>query len=141
MQVELVRSIGVDPDRIVLANCCKRPRDIRTALKMGVNMTTFDTLCELDKMRMMHPDASMILRIRADDPDARCQLGNKYGAEPESIQSLLEVVPFVFCSLKLVEQKYYGSRMLLYCFDSFGSCAPTCNHKQCVSLGTVDQQS
>lgn len=85
--------LGVSADRIILANCCKRPRDIRTAVKRGVAMTTFDTVSELDKLAAMHADASAVLRIRADDPDARCQLGNKYGSEPELIGPLLKVPP------------------------------------------------
>ena len=32
----------------------------------------------------------IVLRIRADDPNARCQLGNKFGAELEDIMGLLE---------------------------------------------------
>ena len=28
------------------------------------------------------PSADVLLRIRADDASARCQLGNKYGCEP-----------------------------------------------------------
>ena len=28
------------------------------------------------------PPADVLLRIRADDASARCQLGNKYGCEP-----------------------------------------------------------
>ena len=89
--MKLVTDLGVPPERIVLANCCKRPKDIRLAARLGVQMTTFDTVCELDKIAALHPEASAILRIRADDPDARCPLGNKYGAEHESLGPLLEV--------------------------------------------------
>ena len=43
-QMEAVLDLGVQPERIVLANCCKRPRDIRTACARGVALTTFDTV-------------------------------------------------------------------------------------------------
>ena len=43
--MEAVLDLGVRPERIVLANCCKRPRDIRTACARGVALTTFDTVC------------------------------------------------------------------------------------------------
>ena len=36
---------------------------------------------ELIKLARFAPGARALLRIRADDPGARCQLGNKYGAE------------------------------------------------------------
>ena len=91
MQMETVLSLGVPADRIILANCCKRPRDLRMAAASKVDLTTFDTASELKKMARMHPGAMGVLRIRADDPGARCPLGNKYGAEPEQVADLLQV--------------------------------------------------
>ncbi|KAK9832371.1 hypothetical protein WJX74_007903 [Apatococcus lobatus] len=80
---------GASPGKdIVFANACKRPRDIRAAASMGVNLTTFDTPCEVQKLAQYHPGTAALLRIRADDPDARCQLGNKYGAELEDCGAL-----------------------------------------------------
>lgn len=40
-------------------------------------------------MAQFHPTSALLLRIRADDPNARCQLGNKYGAELEDVPRLL----------------------------------------------------
>ncbi len=58
---------------------------------MQVALTTFDTPSELAKLARWHPSAKALLRIRADDPAARCQLGNKYGADPEDATALLKV--------------------------------------------------
>lgn len=82
-ELDMVLRLGVHPDRIVFANPCKRPRDCRQAQSNGVALTTFDTEAELIKVARWQPTAKTLLRIRADDPGARCQLGNKYGAEPE----------------------------------------------------------
>lgn len=92
-QMETVLGLGIPGDKIILANCCKRPKDLRLAASRNVDLTTFDTESELKKMARMHPGASAVLRIRADDPGARCPLGNKYGAEPEQVSSLLQVCP------------------------------------------------
>ena len=54
-------------------------------------LTTFDTPSELAKLARWHPSARALLRIRADDPAARCQLGNKYGADPKDATALLKV--------------------------------------------------
>lgn len=96
-QVNIVLQAGVHPDRIVYANACKRPKDIRAAASLGVSLTTFDTHSELQKLARWHPDTAALLRIRADDPAARCQLGNKYGAEMLGVPGLLEVGS---CSLR-----------------------------------------
>ena len=45
---------------------------------------------ELDKIAANHPTASLVLRIHASDPHARCQLGNKFGAMPYEVDALLE---------------------------------------------------
>jgi ornithine decarboxylase len=41
-------------------------------------------------MAQHHSTSHLLLRIRADDPHARCQLGNKYGAEMGDVRHLLE---------------------------------------------------
>jgi ornithine decarboxylase len=89
-EIEMVRSLGVSSDRIVYAHCCKMVRDLDHARKVGVSMTTFDTEAELHKIAASHPGCGCILRIRADDPAARCNLGDKYGAEEDEILPLLQ---------------------------------------------------
>ncbi|KAL4419048.1 hypothetical protein ABPG77_011030 [Micractinium sp. CCAP 211/92] len=89
-EMRAVSALGVGPDRIVFANPCKRPRDLRCAADAGVELTTFDTEAELAKLARFAPGARALLRIRADDPGARCQLGNKYGAEVHEWEPLLE---------------------------------------------------
>ena len=90
-EVDRVLALGVAPERIVYANACKRPRDIRHAAARRVDLTTFDTVSELRKLAAGHPRTRALLRLRADDPAARCQLGNKYGAEPADVAPLLQV--------------------------------------------------
>ena len=89
-QVELdaVLSLGpkVGPDSVVYANACKRPSDLRHMRATRTRLTTFDSECELDKIKRLHPGAHVVLRIRADDPNARCYLGNKYGAEMDEVR-------------------------------------------------------
>lgn len=40
MQLDMVLRLGVSPDRIVFANACKRPRDIRAAASKQVRHLT-----------------------------------------------------------------------------------------------------
>lgn len=60
-------------------------------------MTTIDSTSELRKLAASYPEAQVLLRIRQDDPSARCQLGNKYGAEAED-------VPGDLISMLLIDQ-------------------------------------
>lgn len=102
--MNVVLSLGVSPDRIILANCCKRPRDIRAAAAYGVALTTFDTVSELRKLAAAHQGASAVLRIRADDPGARCPLGNKYGCEPEDVLPLLRAADELGVKVRNIHQ-------------------------------------
>jgi ornithine decarboxylase len=88
-EIELVRGLGVSSERIIYAHCCKMPRDLAHAASVGVLQTTFDTQAELVKIAKLHPRAACVLRIRADDPAARCNLGDKYGAEEDEWAPLL----------------------------------------------------
>ena len=89
-EISAVLSLGVSPDRILYANPCKRLEDIRFAKEQKVTRTTFDSVCELKKIaRVEGPHPELFLRIRADDPSARCNLGIKYGAEEHEWDLLL----------------------------------------------------
>ena len=88
-EFNLVLELGVDPERIIYANPCKLPQDIRLARKQKIKRTTFDSVCELQKIAL-EGGMEVVLRIRADDPKARCNLGNKYGAEEEDWPQLVE---------------------------------------------------
>jgi ornithine decarboxylase len=88
-EIELVRSKGSTD--ILYANPCKHPDELQRAFKLGISRTTFDSISELYKISR-HGPMDLILRIRADDPKAKCQLGNKYGAEEHEWPELMRRV-------------------------------------------------
>ena len=88
-EIQQVLDLGVGPERILYANPCKRVEEISFAKKNGVMRTTFDSVCELKKIARVGNDFQLFLRIRADDPSARCNLGVKYGAEEHEWDLLL----------------------------------------------------
>mmetsp|Transcript_26367 Transcript_26367/g.90139 ORF Transcript_26367/g.90139 Transcript_26367/m.90139 type:complete len:889 (-) Transcript_26367:1469-4135(-) len=90
-ELDAVVALGVPVNNIVYANCCKMPQHLEHAKRLGVALTTFDNEAELRKVAAVFPDAQLMLRIRADDPEARCPLGDKYGAEEYEVEPLLTV--------------------------------------------------
>ncbi len=68
-EADTVLGLGVPAERIVFANACKRPCDIRFAAAKGLKLTTFDTESELHKLARWHPSTEALLRIRADDTE------------------------------------------------------------------------
>ncbi|KAK8589415.1 hypothetical protein V6N13_088263 [Hibiscus sabdariffa] len=86
-EIETILSLGVSPDRIVFANTCKPESHIKYAAKVGVNLTTFDSNCELEKIRKWHPESALLIRIKV--PETTFEFGSKFGALPEEIVPLL----------------------------------------------------
>ncbi|KAM0938675.1 putative ornithine decarboxylase [Dioscorea sansibarensis] len=89
-EIEAVQALGVTADRIIYANPCKPESHIKLAAEVGVNLTTFDSIHELPKIKKHHPNCSLLLRLKVpDDSGARRPLGTKYGALPEEVEPLL----------------------------------------------------
>ena len=88
-EIRAILDLGFSPKRIIYANPCKKESDIRFMWESGVTKTTFDSICELDKIYQNAPESECILRIYANDPTAQCVLSNKFGAFPEEWDNLL----------------------------------------------------
>ncbi|XP_037463625.1 ornithine decarboxylase-like [Triticum dicoccoides] len=90
-EIEAVLALGVvEPGSIVYANPCKPEAHLRYAAEVGVNLTTYDTEDEVAKVKRCHPSCDLLLRIKGpDNPDAKIDLGTKYGARADEVVPLL----------------------------------------------------
>jgi len=88
-EIELAISVGADVNRIIFAHPQKMPREITKAAQLGANLTTFDTVGEVQKIANANKSARLVLRIRADDPNAKMIFGAKYGAERNTWHQVL----------------------------------------------------
>lgn len=75
---------------ILFANPAKSIKHIEYAKSRGVKVTTFDSVCELEKLKHHYPEAACLLRLVVINPHAKCQLGEKYGATLEESHLLLQ---------------------------------------------------
>ncbi|RHN71188.1 putative ornithine decarboxylase [Medicago truncatula] len=90
-EIESVLSLGVSPDRIIYANPCKSELHIEYAASVGVNLTTFDSVGEVEKIKKWHPKCELLLRIKTDEGSgARASLSVKYGALHNEVLELLK---------------------------------------------------
>src|ERR1700738_1635816 len=83
-EVELVRRLGVAPERCIHTHPIKRDSDIRTALAYGVNRFVVDNPDELRKFVKYRNRSSLLIRVAFSNPEARCDLSRKFGCEPEA---------------------------------------------------------
>ncbi|KAL1115249.1 hypothetical protein AAG570_007280 [Ranatra chinensis] len=89
-EIAKVIKIGVSPERIVFANPVKMSSHLKFADRYGVDLMTFDSVCELYKIKAHHSNPKLVLRIRADSTEAQVSLGMKFGCEPEEAGQLLK---------------------------------------------------
>lgn len=88
-EIEQITSMGVDPSRVIYANPCKAETHIEAARDMDVKTMTFDNMDELDKIKAICPDAKLLLRLLPNDEHSLCRLGEKYGADIDTVPRLL----------------------------------------------------
>ncbi|KAI8098967.1 ornithine decarboxylase [Halteromyces radiatus] len=88
-EIQQVLDMGVEPSRIIYANPCKQASYIRYVAQQNVAKMTFDNAEELHKIKMIYPNAELVLRILTDDSKSDCQLGLKFGAPLETVDHLL----------------------------------------------------
>lgn len=89
-EIKAVLKAGGKPEHILYANPCKPLSHLEFSKNAQVLRSTFDSACELMKVKMVHPNAEMILRIWTNDVGSQCPLSHKYGAKPSEVVPLLE---------------------------------------------------
>ncbi|XP_040045766.2 ornithine decarboxylase-like [Gasterosteus aculeatus] len=89
VEMQMVLSLGVKPDRIIYAHTTKPLSHIKYACTHGVDTMTFDSEDELLKISLCHAKAKLVLRIAVDDSASKIKLSFKFGARLESVGELL----------------------------------------------------
>ncbi|MFA5627156.1 MAG: type III PLP-dependent enzyme [Thiohalomonadaceae bacterium] len=88
-EVELVRDLGVAPERCIHTHPIKRDRDIRDALEFGVSNFVVDNPGELRKFEKYAEQVELLLRVSFRSPDAKVDLSKKFGCSPAGARELL----------------------------------------------------
>ena len=90
-EINLAIETGVPREKIIFANPVKDKYELEFARKENIDIVTFDSECELDKIKVSHPDANCVIRIVVDDSKSECQFGKKFGCSSEEVKDLLEL--------------------------------------------------
>jgi len=87
-EVQLVRRLGISPERCIHSHPIKRPEDIANALEFGVRTFVADNPDEVRKFARLTRAAQLLLRVSFRSPGAVCDLSRKFGCDPEDLLSL-----------------------------------------------------
>lgn len=88
-EMDLVLSAGAKPSQLIFANTIKPAEAIAAAANRGVDLMTFDSEYELDKIAEYAPGARVIVRIKVPNVGSMVELSLKFGAEPSDALDLL----------------------------------------------------
>jgi ornithine decarboxylase len=88
-EIEQILSLGVSPTRIIFAHPRKPASSILYAKRAGVDLMTFDSLEELEKLMTLYPEANLLLRIKTEDGHSAFPLSQKFGATLEESFEIL----------------------------------------------------
>jgi len=89
-----------DSSRIVFANPVKMISQLKYARANDIDLMTFDSDQELYKIKVYHPYAKLILRIKVDDTGSKCRFGCKFGADMSDVEKIFEIA--VALDIKIV---------------------------------------
>lgn len=90
-EMDVVLGMGLNPSLIVYSNTAKQLSHILHAKKHGVNLATFDSKEELQKMKDVFPEAELLLRIKTDSKNSIFDLSERFGASLKESYNLIEM--------------------------------------------------
>jgi len=90
-EVELVRRLGVPPERCIHTHPIKRDSDIRTALAFGVTRFVADNPDEVRKFVPFRTRCTLLIRVSFRSPDAVVDLSRKFGCDPAAATDLFQL--------------------------------------------------
>lgn len=88
-EIRTLHDMGVKGERLIYANPVKTTGGLQACRECGVSKMTFDSASEIEKIRAICPDATVLLRLRIDNSSAHVDLNKKFGAAREHALNLM----------------------------------------------------
>jgi len=90
-EINLLASLGVDSNKIIFANTVKKIEDLKIAKAKNIDLTTFDSKLEIDKIAKYLPRSKVLLRLKVPNIDSLVDLSLKFGADEKEAISLIKI--------------------------------------------------
>merc|ERR1719233_670405 len=88
-EIQQCEKLGVYSSKIIYSNPCKFERDLLYANSIGIDLTVYDSISELEKIHSVAPQAQLLLRIKAVDDDAQVKFSHRFGTGSGEWQIML----------------------------------------------------
>lgn len=90
-ELEMLKNIQTDPDKIIFSNPVKIQKHIRLAHDYGIKTFAFDSESELLKLSQHAPASDVYLRIAVPNKGAEWKLEHKFGARSQEACRLMKM--------------------------------------------------
>ena len=88
-EIELIRSLYINPRSCIHTHPIKKHADIREALRFGCTTFVVDNLDELKKFKQYRHRVGLLLRVSFRNPNAVVDLSRKFGCPVEEASAIL----------------------------------------------------
>jgi ornithine decarboxylase len=124
-EIQATLAAGAKPSQLIFANTIKTVESLKAADKLGVDLMTFDSEYELDKIAEHAPGARVIVRIKVPNVGSIVELSLKFGCEPA------DAIPLLIKAHKL------GLRPAGVSFHVGSQCTRTENYIQAMEMAAI----
>jgi ornithine decarboxylase len=112
-ELKLLLKNDIRSNRIIFANPSKMIEHLKYAKSKNVNLMTFDSIEELNKIKTYYHDAKLLIRIKVDDSKSLLQFNKKFGIDVEEVKCMLLYAKLL--NLNVVGCSFHiGSRCTVY---------------------------
>lgn len=88
-ELEILSSLGVEPERIISSNPVKSLKFLKMAEKYGLQFFSYDSADEVDKLTKIVPHCNVYVRLSVPNEGSEWPLSNKFGVELDEAVTLL----------------------------------------------------
>ena len=121
-EIDLMKTIGVGPERCIHTHPIKRPQDLQGIVEYGCRTVVVDNAYELDKLLPYREKLDILLRLSFRSKDAVVDLSYKFGAVPDKAIDLL----------RLATDK--GLKVKGLCFHVGSQCVSPAKHLEAIGF-------
>jgi ornithine decarboxylase len=97
-EINIVKD-DADDGKIIYAHPYKECSSLQYARTVDIDLSVFDSIFELDKIKLLHPNCKLLLRIKVDDAHSACRFSTKFGADMNSVDEIMKYAKTSFLNV------------------------------------------
>lgn len=83
---------------VIYAHPYKDCASLQYARAVDIDLSVFDSIYELDKIKVFHPFCKLLLRIKVDDSKSQCRFSAKFGADTSDMTNIDTIIRYASTS-------------------------------------------